>query len=141
MKDSYSYNLFFRDFQAVIDSGDPINHIADATATHPVHLIKVLDDTVVPNSATDRLITVGGFRKLVDLGPNPVGANDGVNDDMDGAGYVFFSQGAHGSMFDPTASPAATVEMQKQAIKFAASADTPGGPFVILEDATVLDLD
>ena len=23
-------NLFFRDFQAVIDSGDPINHIKDA---------------------------------------------------------------------------------------------------------------
>ena len=30
--------------------------------------------------------------------------------------------GSHGSLFDPTASPAATVEMQTQAVKFAASA-------------------
>ncbi|MBK7904017.1 MAG: hypothetical protein IPJ97_14545 [Proteobacteria bacterium] len=124
----------------MVDSGDPINHINDATAKHPVHLIKVLDDSVVPNSSTDRLIAAGGMRKLVDLGPNPVGANDGVNDDADGAGYTFFSQGSHGSLFDPTASLAATVEMQKQTIKFAASANAPGGPFVILEDPTVLDL-
>ncbi len=33
---SYVFGLFFRDFQAVIDSGDPINHIADAVAMHPV---------------------------------------------------------------------------------------------------------
>ena len=73
MRDSYSYNLFFRDFQAVADSGDPINHIKDAVAKHPVHLMTVLDDAVVPNSATDRLIAAGGLNKLTTLGPNAVG--------------------------------------------------------------------
>ena len=133
VRDSYSYNLFFRDIQAVIDSGDPINHIKDAVTMHPVHLIKVLDDAVVPNSATDRLIEAGGLNKLTTLGPNAVGPGNG--------GYAFFTQGAHGSMFDPTASLAATIEMQSQAIKFAATAVAPGGPFVFLTDPTVLDLD
>lgn len=132
VRDSYSYNLFFRDFQAVVDSGDPINHIKDAVTMHPVHVIKVLNDAVVPNSSTDRLIAAGGLNKLKTLGPNAVGPGNG--------GYAFFTKGAHGSMFDPTASLAATIEMQSQAIKFAATAVAPGGPFVYLTDPTVLDL-
>jgi hypothetical protein len=130
--DSYSYNLFFRDFQAVIDPGDPINHIKDAVAIHPVFLIKVLNDTVVPNSATDRLIAQGPLRKLKTVGPNAVSAGNG--------GYTFFSKGSHGSLFDPTASLAATVEMQRQTVLFAASDNQPGGPFVVITDPTVLDL-
>jgi hypothetical protein len=35
---------------------------------------------------------------------------------------------------------AVTVEMQSQAIKFAATAVAPGGPFVYLTNPTVLDL-
>ena len=131
-ENSYGYNLFFRDFQAVIDSGDPINHIKDAVSIHPVHLIKVLNDTVVPNSSTDRLIAQGPLRKLKTLGPNAVSAGNGA--------YTFFSKGSHGSLFDPTASLAATVEMQRQAVLFGASAVQPGGPFVVLTDPTVLDL-
>jgi hypothetical protein len=131
-ENSYNYNLFFRDFQAVVDSGDPINHIKDAVTLLPVHLIKVLNDTVVPNSATDRLIAAGPLAKLKTIGPNAVSAGNG--------GYTFFSKGSHGSLFDPTASLAATVEMQRQAVLFGASAVQPGGPFVVLTDPTVLDL-
>jgi len=130
---SYNYNLFMRDFQAVVDSGDPINHIKDATNMHPLHLIKVLDDAVVPNSATDRLIAAGDIAKLTTIGPNAVGAG--------AAGYTFFSKGSHGTLFDPTASPAATAEMQREAVLFGLTAVEPGGPFVVLTDPTVLDLD
>jgi hypothetical protein len=129
---SYNYNLFFRDFQAVIDSGDPINHIKDAVAMHPVHVMKVLNDAVVSNASTDRLIAQGPLRKLKTIGPNAVGAGNGA--------YTFFSKGDHGSILSPAASPAATVEMQKQSVLFAASAVQPGGPFVVLTDPTVLDL-
>ena len=132
VENSFGYNLFFRDFQAVVDSGDPINHIKASAAKHPVHLIKVLNDTVVPNSSTDRLIAQGGLLKLKTLGPNAVSAGNG--------GYTFFSKGSHGSLFDPTASLAATVEMQRQSVLFGASAVQPGGPFVVLTDPTVLDL-
>ncbi len=131
-ENSFNYNLFFRDFQAVVDSGDPINHIKDAVAMHPVHLVKVLNDTVVPNSSTDRLIAQGPLRKLKTIGPNAVAAGNG--------GYTFFSKGSHGTLFDPTASLPATIEMQRQVVLFGASAVQPGGPFVVLTDPTVLDL-
>jgi hypothetical protein len=129
---TFNYNLLFRDFQAVIDSGDPINHIKDAVATVPVHLVKVLNDAVVPNSATDRLIAAGPFAKLKTLGPNAVGPGNG--------GYTFFSKGDHGSLFSSAASLAATVEMQRQTVLFSFSAVQPGGPFVVITDPTVLDL-
>jgi hypothetical protein len=130
--DSYNYNLYFRDFQAVIDSGDPINHIKDAVAMHPVHLMKVLNDTVVSNASTDRLIAQGPLRKLKTLGPNAVGPGNGA--------YSFFTKGDHSSIISPAASLAATVEMQRQAVLFAFSAVQPGGPFVVLTDPTVLDM-
>jgi len=131
-ENSFNYNLFFRDFQAVIDSGDPINHIKDAVAMHPVHMFKVLNDATVPNSATDRLIAAGPLRKLKTLGPNAVGPGN--------AGYAFMSQGGHGAMFDPASPPAVLAEMQRQTVGFAATAVAPGGPFVYLTDPTVLDL-
>ena len=130
--DTYAYNLIFRDFQAVLDSGDPINHIKDAVAMHPVHVMKVLNDAVVSNASTDRLIAAGPMRKLKTIGPNAVGAGN--------AAYTFFSKGDHGSILSPAASAAATVEMQRQSVLFAASAIQPGGPFVVLTDPTVLDL-
>jgi len=132
VRNSFNFNLLFRDFQAVIDSGDPLNHIKDAANMHPLHLIKVLNDNVVPNSTTDRLIAAGSLRKLKTLGPNAVGPGTGA--------YTFFSKGSHGSLFDPTASLAATVEMQRQTVLFGVTAVQPGGPFVVLTDPTVLDL-
>ena len=130
--DSFAYNLNFRDFQAVVDSGDPINHIKDAVAVHPVFLIKVLNDTVVPNNSTDRLIAQGPLRKLKTLGPNAVGPGNG--------GDTFFSKGAHSSLFDPRPNTAATIEMRRQVVLFGASDNQAGGPFVTLTDPTVLDL-
>jgi hypothetical protein len=132
--DSYLYNLFLRDFQAVIDVGDPFNHIKDTQARVPTHVFKVLNDAVVPNNATDRLIAAGGLTKLKTLGPNPVARGAGT--------YSFFKAGSHGTLIDPTASLPATIEMQAQAISFSASALAPGGPFVVmgLGDASVLDL-
>ncbi len=56
----------------------------------------MLNDTVVPNNSTDRLIAAGGLRKLKTLGPNAVGAGTGA--------YTFFTKGSHGTLFDPTAS-------------------------------------
>ena len=60
--------LFVSDLQTAVDSGDPINHVAGAQADVPLHLMEVTGDTVVPNSATDRLIAAGGLDKLTALG-------------------------------------------------------------------------
>jgi hypothetical protein len=131
---SYLYNLYFRDFQAAIDSGDPINHIRDTQARVPTHLIKVLDDAVVPNNSTDRLITAGGLTKLTVPGVNPVAAGSGA--------WSFFQVGSHATLFDPTASLSATMEMQSQAVGFTASSELFGQTAVPvgLVDTDVLDL-
>jgi hypothetical protein len=123
-------NRIFRDFQTIVDPGDPINHICACSAKQPIHLIEVLGDTVVPNSATDRLVTAGNMTRLSTAGAHPVAAGAPV--------WVKFSAGSHGSLFDPTASLAATVEMQSQTVQFAASAVAPGGPFVIITDTSVI---
>jgi hypothetical protein len=140
VKDSYAYNLFFRDFQAVVDSGDPINHIASAVKVNPVYLQKVIGDTVVPNSSTDRLIAAGGFKKVTS-GTTAVGLSTPV--------YAAFPYGHHGSLFSPapcSSFPASaqalcvatTVEMQKQAVTYAASFKAPGGPFLTVSNPAVV---
>jgi dienelactone hydrolase len=131
VENSSIFQNFFRDAQTVIDSGDPLNHIAGTQARVPTHLIKVNGDTVTPNATTDNLIRAAPLTKIKTLGPNPVGPGTG--------GYVAFTQGSHGSLFDPGASPTATVEMQKQSVLFAFTATQPGGPFVVLTDMTVIE--
>jgi dienelactone hydrolase len=124
------YNNFFRDAQAALDAADPLNHIADAVRLKPIHLVQVTGDTVVPNTATQRLITAANLRRIGSAGPTPVSAGNGV--------WVNFIAGSHGSLFDPTSSLAATVEMQSQAVQFAASATAPGGPFVVITNTAVI---
>jgi len=129
------YEQFFRDAQTVIDAGDPINFIALATGNHPIHLIQVVGsappppalvclaqptppgcpDQVVPNSATQRLILAGGLTQV-----HPPGAAGTTALHV----YVNFTGGVHGSILDPTSSPAATTEMQTEAIFFAATSGT-----------------
>ena len=140
------YEQFFRDAQTVVDAGDPINFIALATSSHPIHLIQVVGSTtpppaalclaqptpsgcpdqVVPNSATQRLILAGGLTQV-----HPPGAAGTAALHV----YVNFTAGVHGSILDPTCgvkpplSPpaecvAATTEMQTEAIAFALTSGT-----------------
>ncbi len=123
------FATFARDAQTVVDSGDPWNFIALAAAQHPIHMIEVVGttpppagcnpqtppagcpDQVVPNLATDRLIAAGGFTQAsppgVPLGTTPLHK------------VVKFTAGVHASFLDPTASLAATEEMQLEAVSFA----------------------
>lgn len=117
------YQVFQRDAQAAVDAGDPINHIGFAAANHaPILLHKVLNDQVVPNNATDRLIAAGGLLKANAAGLWPAGS------------YVTFTQGTHGSLLDPTAAPAVTVEMQREFVGFALSG---GAGFQIFDASNV----
>ena len=143
---NYLFSLFMNDFQGVIDSGDPINHIADVTALHPTYLQKVIGDRVVPNNSTDRLIAAGGFAKV----------SSGIAPVLPGSPkYVVFPYGTHGSLFSPgscTTDPAykddpakvllcqkTTVEMQRQAVIFTAQAAPNGtGSAVVVTDTSVV---
>jgi dienelactone hydrolase len=124
------FSNFFRDAQAALDQGDPVNHIAGAVAAKPIHLVQVTGDTVVPNSATARLVAAANLRRIGAVGPTAVAAGNGA--------WVNFVAGSHGTLLDPTASLAATVEMQSQTVQFAASAVAPGGPFLVITNPAVI---
>jgi len=142
------YAQFFRDTQTVVDSGDPVNYVAAATALHPIHLLQVVGasptpsgctpasaatagcpDQVVPNSATQALITASQYAPaslsasaLMRIaapnapGPllNPTGSPPGFR------AYVNFINGDHGSIID-FKDPAVTLEMQGEMVSFALS--------------------
>jgi hypothetical protein len=104
------YEQFFRDAQTVVDAGDPLNHVKAAFALRPLLLTQVVNDTVVPNTATQRLVNAAAFVKANLAGPQGVAAGSGV--------WVHFLSGSHGSLLDPTASAAVTTEMQTHALTF-----------------------
>ncbi len=141
------YAQFFRDTQTVVDSGDPVNFIAQATALHPIHLLQVVGSTpqpancnpttpadgctdqVVPNSATEALITAslyapaGLTAEALTRIPAPAAPGPLLNTTGSPPGfraYVNFIQGDHGSIIDFKV-PAVTLEMQGEAISFALS--------------------
>ena len=137
------FALFARDAQTVVDSGDPWNFIALASLQHPIHMIEVVGttpppagcnpqtppagcpDQVVPNDATDRLIDAGGFTQA-----SPPGVPPGTTPLHK---VVKFTAGVHASFLLPTASLAATEEMQSEAVAFAVADGfalpvTPGAP-------------
>jgi pimeloyl-ACP methyl ester carboxylesterase len=132
------YAQFNRDVQTIIDAGDPINFIALATLQHPVHMLQVVgtppgdpktQDQVIPNSATQRLITASAYpppglpaaaltRVPAPAAPGPVSNANGLRV------YVNFTQGDHGSIIDDKV-PAVTAEMQGEAITFTGAALPP----------------
>ncbi len=123
--------------QTVLDTVDPIHHIAAVTArSTPVHLVEVvgggssgLPDDVVPNSVpsaplsgTEPLIEIGGLvdwtRALVDLNGGTLGFSGGPP--LQGA--VRFIEGTHSSLVFPGATVdelAAYLEMGSETATFA----------------------
>lgn len=134
------YEAFFVAAQTVLDSADPINFGALAAERHPVLLHEVVGgpespaDQVVSNtvpgaplSGTEPLIRVMGLDAITGTVQDP----DGVR------GAVRFIAGAHGSLIDPSTSPATTVEMQTQMASMVAS----GGRTVNVADPSVIQTD
>ena len=164
------YEQFFRDAQTAVDAGDPINFIAYATAQHPMHLIQVVGaatppspaacvvrpnpdgcpDQVIPNSATQRLIVASGylpapasplpFTQLGAAAPGPQVNPNGFR------AVVNFISGYHGSIIDPSVSPAATQEMQLESLTFTGQPvpavpfpATPPGTTILIGNPTVIE--
>jgi len=120
------FEQFLRDAQTLIDAGDPLNYIAAAATTRPIHLLQIVGsissppDQVVPNSATQRLIEAAALTRIpAPAAPGPVTNANGLR------AYVSFVVGDHGSLIDPTASLATTTQMQAEAITFAGAPVPP----------------
>jgi hypothetical protein len=110
---STAFEQFVRDVQAAIDAGDPLNYISSAVALRPYLLQQVTGDTVVPNTATQRLVSAVSLTRVATVGNN-----------VASRGWINMIAGSHGSLLSPTASLAATVEMQTQAVTFLATDGT-----------------
>jgi hypothetical protein len=130
------YAQYFRDVQNIVDAGDPLNFVTWAAQQRSIYFQQMvggggttpaLPDQVIPNSATQRLITAitasgQPFPRVVPGTP------------VNGDGYVNFIVGDHGSLLSPAASGAATVEMQTEAVTFTAS---PSNTIAVTNPAVV----
>lgn len=126
------YDLFFTVFQTVVDSMDPINWITEVADFKNVLLHEVIGDAVLPNfvataplSGTEPLIRSAGLTAYSSTLMDP--------DGLDAAGR-FLPPASHSSLLNPSASPAATAEMQKQMASFVASL----GKAIVVEDAATM---
>ena len=121
------FDNFVRDLQTVLDSADPANYAAAATASHPIHVIEILGDDRVPNGPTDYIASLWGLADVTAASP--------VLFDAGGArGIVRFTAGEHSSLLDPTPAPLVTAEMQAQMVTFAVT----GGTTIAITDTSVV---
>jgi pimeloyl-ACP methyl ester carboxylesterase len=151
IKGSTDYEAFMGATQAVVDSGDPINHTTAATTGRGILFFEVVggngipSDLVVPNrvpDTNDNSNTVPGPLSGTDplVGVDLDVANPGLgltqfNTSQSGPNLlalVRYNSGDHGSILSPAASLAVTTEMQTQAATFFAT----GG--LVVGDASVI---
>jgi hypothetical protein len=120
------YAQYFRDVQNIVDAGDPLNFVGLAAAQRSIYFQQMvggggttpaLPDQVIPNSATQRLITAITNNGLPGGLPFPRAV---PGTPVSGDGYVNFIVGDHGSLLNPAASPAATGEMQAESVVYTA---------------------
>lgn len=130
------YDRFMGAAQQAIDGADPLNTaFALAAKRVLVHEVvgggSVLPDQVIPNTVPGA--PLAGTEALIRaLGLSPITATTQSATGVRGA--TRFTQGNHGSLLDPTGSPAATVEMQKQMAGMIVS----GGTAVPVSDTSVI---
>jgi hypothetical protein len=121
---SAAFEAFLASAQTVVDSGDPLNHAAAlAAGPLPIHLIEIVgqsgvspSDQTIPNSVAGRPLS-GTEPLIAALGLAPITAS--TIDPAGIRGAVRFSAGDHASILLPTASAAATAEIQSQLVEFA----------------------
>jgi len=108
------FDNFVRDLQTILDPADPANYAADAVAQHALLAFEIPGDRSVPNGPTDYIADLWGLTDVT-------AAVGSLFDPLGARGIVRFASGGHGSLLDPSADPAVTVEMQRELAIFAQS--------------------
>jgi len=139
------YAQYFRDVQNIVDAGDPLNYVRQTATLRSIYFQQMvggggtpasLPDQVIPNSATQRLITAITNNGLTGGLPFPR-ATPGNN--VSGDGYVNFVIGEHGTLLSPASAtnPVAylptTGEMQTETFLY-----TSGNPLVPIPAGTIV---
>ncbi len=118
--------------QTVVDAGDPINWAGLTGATNSILVQTVINDQVIPNTVPGAPLS-GGFPLIPALGVPSISSS--VVDPMGvRANVTFLPPASHGSLLDPTASPATTAEMQGEMASLLAS----GGVSVMIANPDVI---
>jgi virulence factor lipase-like protein len=139
------YAQYFRDVQNIVDAGDPLNFVTQTAARRSIYFQQMvggggtpvsLPDQVIPNSATQRLITAITNNGLAGGLPFPRAV---PGTPVAGDGYVNFIIGEHGTLLNPasatnpTAYLAVTGEMQAETVLY-----TSGNPAVPIPAGTIV---
>lgn len=136
-----TFETFLRFAQQIIDDGDPLNYAAAAAANHPIHMISVDGDQVVPNNvpagpttSRNHLVTIPGPLSGTDplaaaMGLEVIPVDPGVTVDLRTSAtgvraITVLSTGNHSSILNPMEVPEATVEIQREIANFMASGGT-----------------
>jgi hypothetical protein len=129
---SPQFEQYLQTWQTVVESADPINWAAEAAQFNNIVVHEVIGDDTVPNfvpgaplSGTEPMIAAMGLTSYSSTQVNPAGLR---------VAGRFVPPAVHGSLLDPTASPAATIEMQKQLASFLVS----NGTAVVVENPSVM---
>jgi dienelactone hydrolase len=110
---SSDFDHWLRDWQNILDPVDSLNYAITSASAHPLHIIEVLGETVIPNAPTERFATVSGS---VDISQTTTAQPGQVLNSI-----VRFSSGDHTSLVSPMITPTVSAEMQNQAAIFITS--------------------
>ncbi|MEW8560877.1 MAG: hypothetical protein AB2541_02195 [Candidatus Thiodiazotropha sp.] len=110
------FDQWLRDWQTILDPVDDLNFAQTTAALHPLHIIELLGDIVIPNGATERLSLL--------LDAEPISATRLAAPGETLTGIVRLTEGNHASTVLPTINPAVTAEIHNQIAVFAASGGT-----------------
>lgn len=129
------YEFFYNAMQTVIDGGDPVNFAREAAERHPIHLMQMRNDPVVPNavpgwplSGSEPLASLMGLQTITATVFDPSGVR----------GFVTFTDAfgiSHQPQLEPGVSPRVTVEMVGSMVTFLAS----GGVLLPVNDAGAIE--
>jgi hypothetical protein len=120
---SKEFDIWMRDWQNVLDPVDSLNFTAATAEMHPLHIIEILGDTVIPNAATENFAYLSGSDSI------SVTTNAAPGEVLNG--IVRFTVGNHSSAIYPNGTPEVTAEIQSQAAAFASS----GGTLIPIDSA------
>ncbi len=142
-KGTADYESFLAAAQTVIDSFDPINYAADTVGGRGVLMLEVLGDTKVPNNVladapagTVPSPTAGTDPLAALMGLTPVGS---TATEVQFKALVRFTSGIHESLFDSSADPAVTTEMQSEMATFLATDRDAGAATVLVGNVGVVE--
>lgn len=137
-KGTPAYESFMGAAQTVVDSADPLNHLAGTIGQRGILMFKVIGDQTIPNnvmadapSGTVPSPLAGTEPYAALLGLTPVSTTTtGVD-----LAIVNFTEGTHASLLDPGPSLAATTVMHQSMAMFLAT----DGETVLITDETVVE--